>query len=140
MSEALFQIGVKALIRDHEGRILVEGKNRGAGVVTYDFPGGRIDQGESLEQGLRRELREEIGLDYEGPLRLITTTITKIQKPVGGWRVGIAIVVYAIEYDENHEIVLGEEEEEFMWVTPQEAADHIAFKYDTVFCNLIANL
>jgi len=35
----------------------------------WTVPGGRLRFGETLEQGLRREMREELGMEL-GPLRL----------------------------------------------------------------------
>lgn len=44
----------------HEGRVLL---HRGAHERTWSLPGGRIEPGEPAAEALRRELREELGLD-----------------------------------------------------------------------------
>lgn len=139
-SEKLFHVGVKALIRNGAGQLLLEGRDRGQGVVTYDLPGGRIDVGEDIDQALRRELAEEIGYVYTGPLRHVATTVTKLSPEVKGKKVGLLIVLVDIDYDQSHQITLGEENDSYMWAEPTEAANQIAFKYDTAFCALITSL
>jgi ADP-ribose pyrophosphatase YjhB (NUDIX family) len=54
-----FRVSVKALITDDAGRLLLvkEGKDE------WGIPGGGIDHGETVEAGLRREIREELGVD-----------------------------------------------------------------------------
>ena len=56
-----FRLNVAGILRDSEGRILICERlgNRGA----WQFPQGGVDDGETLEEALFRELREEIGVD-----------------------------------------------------------------------------
>ena len=54
---------VAAVIRDNEGRVLLGRRpmNKHMGGL-WEFPGGKIDDGESPEEALVRELLEELGL------------------------------------------------------------------------------
>jgi len=57
---------VTAGIVTHAGRILITrrpGGSKHAGM--WEFPGGKLDPGESPPQGLRRELLEELALEVE---------------------------------------------------------------------------
>ncbi len=53
---------VAALIPDSEGRLLIVERAQEPRKGTWDLPGGFADPGESAEDALRREVREEIGL------------------------------------------------------------------------------
>lgn len=65
-------IGVGVLVLK-EGRILL-GKRTGAhGEGTYAAPGGFVECGETLEEALRREVREEAGIEVED-IRLISVS------------------------------------------------------------------
>ena len=54
---------VAGVIVDGQGRmvVLVRGKEPGKG--QWDLPGGFVDPGDTAEEALRREIREEIGLE-----------------------------------------------------------------------------
>lgn len=61
-----------AVLRDVDGRVLVN--QRPAGKMQagrWEFPGGKLEEGETREAGLRRELREELGISLQSATPLI---------------------------------------------------------------------
>lgn len=54
-----FYVGIKGLVHDPERGVLLMHKADG-GQDFWELPGGRMDEGESFEQTLARELQEEI--------------------------------------------------------------------------------
>jgi mutator protein MutT len=57
---------VAALIRDDVGRYLITRRREGTHLAgLWEFPGGKREAGETLEQSLVRELREELGAEFE---------------------------------------------------------------------------
>ncbi len=51
------------VLLDAEGRFLLTSRPPGKVYAGYwEFPGGKVEAGESIEQALRRELHEEIGI------------------------------------------------------------------------------
>lgn len=65
---------VTALIQ-REGKILVGQRPQGQSLAgVWEFPGGKIELGETPEEALKRELHEELGIDAEvGELALAST-------------------------------------------------------------------
>ena len=55
-------LGVSALVW-HEGRVLLVRRGRPPLKDLWSLPGGHVEFGESLEQAVCREVREETGLD-----------------------------------------------------------------------------
>lgn len=53
-----YRVAVKALIKNQEGQILLVKEKSD----KWDLPGGGLNHGEEPEDGLRRELQEEIGI------------------------------------------------------------------------------
>ena len=56
---------VAAIIRDDEGRIFATQRGYGEWKDWWEFPGGKIEPGESREQALQREIREELAAEIE---------------------------------------------------------------------------
>lgn len=55
---------VVAGILEQEGKILICQRREGqAHALKWEFPGGKVEDGESPEAALRRELQEELGIE-----------------------------------------------------------------------------
>ncbi|HEY9734980.1 MAG TPA: A/G-specific adenine glycosylase [Trichocoleus sp.] len=65
------QIGV-AVIWNDQGQILID-RRRQEGLLggLWEFPGGKIEPGETVEQCIEREIREELGIEIEVGQKLI---------------------------------------------------------------------
>jgi mutator protein MutT len=57
---------VAALIQDGRGRYLITRRRGGSHLAgLWEFPGGKREPGESLEQAMRRELAEELSASFD---------------------------------------------------------------------------
>lgn len=66
MSSRARKLVVAGLIRDDARRILVTRRRPDQSLPNFwEFPGGKVEPGESPEQALVRELQEEIGVTVE---------------------------------------------------------------------------
>jgi 8-oxo-dGTP diphosphatase len=58
------------VLMDQEGRFLLTTRPEGKAYAGYwEFPGGKVESGETVEAALRRELIEEIGVTIAGAQR-----------------------------------------------------------------------
>lgn len=54
---------VAAIIHDAQGRIFATQRGYGEWKDWWEFPGGKVEAGESPEEALKREIREELSTD-----------------------------------------------------------------------------
>jgi mutator protein MutT len=67
-------IVVLAAVVEENGRFLVARRLKGTHLADmWEFPGGKTEPGETHEACLRRELREELGVDSEVGEEIVTT-------------------------------------------------------------------
>jgi A/G-specific adenine glycosylase len=59
-------ITVTAAVIQRDGKILIA-RRPSSGLLggMWEFPGGKVEQGETLSEGLRREIQEELGISIE---------------------------------------------------------------------------
>jgi len=110
------KITQKAILFGPDGRVLltrVDGH--------WEPPGGTFEYGETLVGGLRRELREELGLDARvGP---------PVEAMYGGWAdddgTPMVTLICRCETDETA-VTLNEEHDDYEWLSPATAADRLS--------------
>lgn len=103
------QVAVKAVIQNKEGKFLIV---REGG--RWQAVGGRLEKGEKLEEGLRRETREETGIiDLE--VGKVIHVDEWFSKPEGELK-HIVALFFLCSVDSG-EVVLSDEHQEFAWVT-----------------------
>jgi 8-oxo-dGTP diphosphatase len=79
-SHPRFAVSAGAIITDARGRVLLL-KHRFRPGSGWGMPGGFLERGEQPEEGLRRELREEIGFEVEN-LKLFAARAFKRAKQI----------------------------------------------------------
>lgn len=62
---SLVQVAVGVLVRDDQAFLLTSRPDDKAYAGYWEFPGGKLEAGETVEQALRRELQEEIGITIQ---------------------------------------------------------------------------
>jgi 8-oxo-dGTP diphosphatase len=63
MSEVV--VGVSAVVFDEEARVLVVQRGKPPAEGLWSVPGGRLEVGETMAEGVAREVLEETGLEVE---------------------------------------------------------------------------
>jgi len=86
---------------------------------TWGIVGGHLEKGESIEEGLRREIREETGLEVE-LIRLIRLFSKKDD----------IIILYLVKSKDDN-VIISHEHKEFAWVNIEEL-DKYELSYDEI--------
>ena len=106
-------VSVAALITNEKGEILlVNSPWRG-----WEYPGGLIEPGETFQEALHREIREEAGVEVE------ITGFVGICKNLERNIVNIDFTARYI----GGELTTSEESTEVIWATPEQAMELITF-------------
>jgi ADP-ribose pyrophosphatase YjhB (NUDIX family) len=71
-------LGVRAVALSTEGHVFLV---RHTYVEGWHLPGGGVDPGETLDQAMRRELREEANVHAEGPATLVGVYLNRMASP-----------------------------------------------------------
>lgn len=123
--EQLYFIGAKALIQNSSGAVLLLSVTR-PDRTYWDLPGGRINEGESAEQALSREVEEETGIAGLTGIQLIGMDISskKITYTTGKDKTataGLAFAVYTCHVGAAVDDLRPEDTMTASWHRPEEA-------------------
>ena len=116
------RIIVAALVRNKSGELLFckMPENRGVFPGQWGFPGGGIEKGETMTDGLRRELREEIGIEVENINPLFFKDGRHTKTNTDGTETDLYMIFLLFEcIAESDELDLNDEFDEYRWETPE---------------------
>lgn len=117
---------VVGLVHNHLGEVLIckMPPTRGVFPGQWGLPGGGLETGETLELALRRELREEIGIEITGiePLFFTDGLYTKIFPDGNRQEIYMVFLVFNCLAC-SREITLNSEFETFAWVSSDSLKD-----------------
>lgn len=110
-------LSVKVLVSDDQCRCLILKRSMASkgNPGRWDFPGGKVDAGEALDEAARREVLEETGLEVE-----IGRVLGAAESESPADRIAYIILEGRVV---SGELGLSEEHEEFAWVHPRGLAE-----------------
>ncbi|MBE9549642.1 MAG: 8-oxo-dGTP diphosphatase MutT [Proteobacteria bacterium] len=104
-------IVVAGIIRNSKGQILLGQRRPGTHLEgLWEFPGGKVEANETLEQALKRELEEELGIQVSTSQPLITVEHQYPEKKV---------LLYVLEVSNWLGEVQSLEQQVLQWVNPE---------------------
>ena len=116
MTTKPFGLAVRTLIDDGQGRLLLlkRAKSSKSFPGTWEFPGGKVDAGEPLENAFHREVAEETGL---------TITLGGVAGATGFEMPKVYVIMLYMEASlKSGEVCLSAEHDDFQWVPRQKVA------------------
>lgn len=141
-----FRTAVMAIFVNNEHKVLIGSSPRDGG---YKFPQGGLDKGETTIEGLKREIKEELGLDLNSE-DILEEYFEKVRYhyPEGSIYstnyIGQEQVVFKIKH--RNEMIITPQNDEFdnlIWIYPKDIEHYDtqyraeAYKKALELCNLI---
>lgn len=121
---------VTAAVVERDGKVLVA--RRKAGLIAaglWEFPGGKLEEGEDPRRGLERELEEELGVGARAGELLCTV-------PFSGPLKSFELVVYRTELVSDDFRMT--DHDEVRWLAPAEMDEGVFSKPDRPVVRLLA--
>lgn len=115
--EQNYYLGIKGIIKNAAGMILLLKHKKG----YWDFPGGRVNRGETPEQTLLREVEEETGLTGLRDIKAQLMVLSPIQIKSSDQQIyGLIFWYHTCTQRQNVPIRLSDEHTDYRWATPDD--------------------
>lgn len=123
-------VALKAVIV-HGGRLLIIKRSDydDIGAGTWEFPGGKINFGETLHECLMREVMEETGLQINVGRVLYTSTFCTSENRQ------VIVITYLCE-SETDKIKLSFEHSDYLWANREQIQERL---YRTILEDMVSN-
>lgn len=127
--------GAKAVILNPRGEVLIVRRSSTHlhAPLTNDIPGGKVEPGETMREGLVREIQEEVGIDVTDlPLQLIGSRYFPDY-----YGREYTVELYLVQLTESVDITLSFEHDQYDWV-PLAEASIVAKLFEEMFTGYVA--
>lgn len=118
---------VNGIISNSKGEIFIckKPKDRGVYPGQWAIPGGGIDPGETAQQALRREIKEETGLNIKNinPVYFYELAVTKYHPTSPSSKQQLILLVFTAKAAST-KVTLDTEHEIFAWVKPDKLGQY----------------
>ena len=115
------------IIKDDKYFIAQRNRNKHMG-LSWEFPGGKVEKGETFENALKREIKEELSIEIDIKNKLA-------EENYKDEKINIKLHYFICSYI-NCEIILSEHEDS-AWVTKNEFKNYNFAEGDSDIINLI---
>ena len=115
MGKEITMVSQKAIIMDNNGLILTirRSKTAPSRPLYWDFPGGKLEYGEDIKEGILREIKEETGLNVNDSK--VIDAIAKFDDKGEYW-----VTICYLMHPTNKKVKLSYEHDDYKWITLEE--------------------
>jgi 8-oxo-dGTP pyrophosphatase MutT (NUDIX family) len=119
----------KAVVVNVEGNILLlrRSKTDVRRPLQWDLPGGMLELKEDLAQSVRREVKEESGLDVTDLLPIYATTEVRAWKDHEGAHTDSVTFIFYKASTKSGDVVLSFEHDKFQWAPLEKAINELEY-------------
>lgn len=102
-------VALKAIIINKQKALIIQRSfDEASGAGTWEFAGGKLEFGEDLETGLKREIMEEVGLQVTVEKLLYASTFRSMENKQ-------AVILNYLAYSNCDKVTLSNEHEQYIW-------------------------
>ncbi|ROW04875.1 hypothetical protein VMCG_04768 [Cytospora schulzeri] len=116
------RVGVAAVIRGPEGRIVFGRRKASHGAGQWAFPGGHLEYGEEIIDCAERETLEETGLNVKG--RDIVAVTNDVFTELGKHYITMFVVCEMVDPKQQPQLLEPDKCEEWVWKTLDEVKQY----------------
>jgi 8-oxo-dGTP pyrophosphatase MutT (NUDIX family) len=135
--DQLYYLGIKVIIQNALKEVLILKSVKG----YWEYPGGRIQEGEEVKDALLREVKEETGLIHLENIKPDATLVTSIKIPSpydSAQKCGLILFYHTCSLKTVTPCYLSQEHSEYAWVNPAQAKSLTALP-DTIAPHIFKN-
>lgn len=119
-------VGAAALLRESADggprRLLIARRTRPAAIAgLWEFPGGKLEPGETAEDGVRRELHEELGIEVELGEELVGSAAAGFSPGLGWPLAGTAVMRLFLGAVVDGEPAPLQDHDQLLWAPAEES-------------------